>query len=53
MSHYYVSAFGWWFCMVHGWVRDPERVHGGGMHLAVAQIVKQVQPGVVLVEVSA
>jgi hypothetical protein len=51
MNHY-VYAWGCWFCLVSGWVRSPDQVHGT-MHRAVAEIVLQVQPGVVLVEVSA
>jgi hypothetical protein len=47
----YVTAFGWWFSMVHGWQREPEleRPYCD----ASTAIVKQVQPGVTLVEVSA
>lgn len=51
--YWYVSAWGMWFCLVKGWCARPEDVHGGARCLAVAKIVKSVQPGVVLVEVSA
>lgn len=51
MSRYYVHAFGWWFCMVNGWVRSPEGV--SPRCKAAVEIVKDVQPGVNLYEVSA
>jgi hypothetical protein len=51
MRRYYVTAFGWWFCMARGWVLDP----GDALPLSsrAADVVKEVQPGVTLVEVSA
>jgi hypothetical protein len=51
VSRYYVHAFGMWFCMVKGWVREPQEVVI--MTRRSAEVVKQVQPGVVLLEVSA
>jgi hypothetical protein len=53
VRHFYVYAFGRWFCLVHGWVESPEKVHGGPYSTPVAEIIKNVQPGVTLVEVSA
>jgi hypothetical protein len=50
MNRYYVTAFGMYFCMVRGWVWDVDSVRP--VHRCVADIVKEVQPGVVLVEVS-
>lgn len=47
----YVTAWGLFFCLGHGWVKDPLAV--GPVCDAVAAIVKLVQPGVVVVEVSA
>jgi hypothetical protein len=51
MTRYYVHAWGMWFSMVHGWQQEPELERS--YCLAVAEIVKEVQPGVTLVEVSA
>jgi hypothetical protein len=47
----YVYAWGCWFSMVHRWEREPdiESLY----RRAVAEIVQQVQPGVIVVEVSA
>lgn len=51
MSRYYVTAFGWWFCMARGWCHTPE------VCIALSQrgaaVVKEEQPGVTVVEVSA
>lgn len=52
MNRFYVTAFGKFFCLVNGWVDSPENVHGGPVREEIARIVKDVQPGVTLVEVS-
>lgn len=51
MRAYYVTAFGWWFCMARGWVRSPAEALP--LTRRSAEVVKQVNPGVTLVEVSA
>jgi hypothetical protein len=51
-GNWYVTAYGYWFCMVNGWVRDVEDVHRA-ISASGAGIVKDVQPGVTLYEVSA
>jgi hypothetical protein len=47
----YVFAWGHWFSMVRGWQREPELARP--YWRAAAEIVQQVQPGVIVVEVSA
>ena len=51
VRRWYVTAFGWWFCMARGWVPDP----GEALPLSgrAAETVKEVQPGVTVVEISA
>lgn len=51
MTRCYVSAWGMWFCMVDGWVDSAEKVRPISMPAACG--VKEVQPGVVVLEVSA
>lgn len=51
MSRWYVHAWGWWFCMARGWVPDP--LQALPLRKRSAQVVKDVQPGVTLYEVSA
>ena len=50
-EHHFVTAWGMFFSMVHGWQREPELERP--YCSATAGIVKSVQPGVVTVEVSA
>lgn len=47
----YVYAWGHWFSMVNGWQCEPEIERP--YWRAVAEIVLQVQPGVIVVEVAA
>lgn len=51
MRRFYVTAFGLWFCVARGWVFDP----GDALPLSsrAAEVVKEAQPGVTVVEVSA
>jgi hypothetical protein len=51
MSRYHAHAWGFWWCFVNGWVPAERLSHP--MHLGAASIVQEIQPGVVLYEVSA
>ena len=48
---YQAHAWGLWWCFVNGWVTAEQLRHP--MHISAASIVREVQPGVVLYEVSA